>query len=593
MRRIFRLLFLSVPVVAMLPGLAAAGGAEFPGGGARSIGRGSSNFARADDPSVMLRNPALLADLWEDMAMAGANVLLADSCFQATGDFGIGAAGLDVGNFGDGPVFVNPPRGSTDLQGKELPRLQDEPLPKVCYQGPVPVLPVLALTMKLTPNLGVGLGFFPPDNAALSQWGDRDGTVETPNGRRPSPTRWFRSHLNTSYFSALSAIGYRPADWLRIGAGFQWAALAYSTTTFSRSTTSLSQNDDNRTQVFGRDLFIPGLIASAQITPIEALDVALGFKWADRIESRAKLDITTGAFGAGEVFQYRDAAGLMQSVGSSIPNTADNRTGRVSAPPIWVPQASLGLRYADRLAPRVSRAKWDSAHAAAGKTVQDSMTTERWDIEADAIVYFNSATDYRKFSTPGGFVTLSRIDTLGTVSDAQVRIGVCPPAKVKGEACLGEYEVPANLHGKTQLSLRLGGDYNILPGVFSVRAGVSYETNGQDPANVDITNYMLGRTGLHVGATLRVAKKTDISIGFVHFIQRNVRLLFHTAMNAPLPPDWTMDPKKYHVIQGANDGTAGFSIADSADPSEGPNYANAGEYNYNLSVVSFSLAQHF
>ena len=590
MRRTITLLCLALCLLSLVRERAAAGGAEFPSGGGRGIGRGSANFARADDPMVMLRNPALLADLWSDMAMAGANVLLAGSCFQATGDFGYQAGMLDVADFGDGPVFVNPTRGSTDLNGQELPRIQDEPLPEVCYQGPVPVLPHVGLTMKLMPDLGVGIGFFPPDNAALSQWGDRDGTVDTPNGRRPSPTRWFRSHLNTSYFSALGAVGYRMTDWLRVGLGFQWAALAYSTTTWSRSTVTLSLNDDNRTKVFGRDLFVPGVIASAQITPFDALDIAIGFKWSDRVESRAKLDVTTGVFGTGEVFEYRNAAGEMQRIGSAIPNTTDNIIGRVSAPPIWVPQASLGIRFADRLSPRVTRDKWNSAHAAAGRSVQDSMTTERWDIEADAIVYFNSATDYRKFSTPAAFVALNRVNGEGVSAASQVRVGACPAGKMQGEVCTAEYEVPANLYGKNQLSLRLGGDYNLFPGVFSVRAGVSYETDGQDPRNVDITNYMLGRTGIHVGATLRIADKTDISVGFAHFIQKNVRLLFNTMA---VPPDWTMDPGRYHVVQGENDGTAGFAISDSADPGDGPNFANAGEFNYNLSVVTFSIAQHF
>jgi hypothetical protein len=62
---------------------------------------------------------------------------------------------------------------------------------------------------------------------------------------------------------------------------------------------------------------------------------------------------------------------------------------------------------------------------------------------------------------------------------------------------------------------------------------------------------------------------------------------------APVPNAWTMDPGKYHLVTGKNDGTAGFPITDSGTPAEGPLYANAGEYFYHLDVVSVDFAQHF
>jgi hypothetical protein len=597
MLRIVTLVSAVLLAISVVPCPAAAGGAEFPGGGARGIGRGSANFARADDPTVMVRNPALLADLWTDMALAGANVLLADSCFQATGTygnpFGYRLQDDDVVNFGDGPVFINPPPGATDPMGEPLPRVQDELLPEVCYSGPVPILPHVALSMKLSPRVGIGLGFFPPDLAALNQFGNRDGTVDTTAGLRSSPTRWFRAHQNTSYFSALGALGYRLADWLTIGAGFQWQLVVYSTTTFSRVNTSLSSRDDVRSQVFGRDLFIPGLIASAQITPIDNLDIAIGFKWSDRVESIAKVDATTGVFGTGEVYRWRDMAGVDRTSGSFAPTTTQNIRGAVSAPPIWAPQLSFGLRFADRLAPRVKAKDWDSAHAAAGKDVEDSMLTERWDIEADAIMYFNSVSNSRKFTNPGRLVNLTGIGANGMAVPTTTLVGAC--VKYLDNNTMGQClqaESPAILHGKNHLSLRVGGDYNVLPGLFTFRAGASYETDGADPRYNDITNYMLGRTGIHVGATLRIAKKTDISVGFVHFIQKEVRLTPNLG-GAPVPNAWTMDPGKYHLVTGKNDGTAGFPITDSGTPAEGPLYANAGEYFYHLDVVSVDFAQHF
>ena len=590
MRRILALLCLAPAVVVMLPCPAAAGGNEFPGAGTRNLGRGATGLTRADDPTVMARNPALLADLWENMGYTGLNILLPDSCFQATGSPRWGSAPNDNADFGSGQVLVSAPPGSTTPDGEPLPNYLDEPYPNVCYTGPIPRLPTLALGVKLAPNLGVGLGFFPPDIAALPQWGNRDGTVTLPDGtKRPSPSRWFRAHLNTSYFNALGAVGWRPTNWLAVGLGFQWQALAYNATQFSRTDRVRAASTDVRTDVSGRDLFIPGVIGSVQLTPMDNLDIAVSFKWSDRVRSVAKLDIITGNFGAGKPFAYIDDEGMMRSSSAPVPNRTDNRIGDVDAPPVWVPQLSFGIRYADRLTPRVPMDKWTAVHKAAGRHVEDHMATERWDIEFDAVAYFNGANNSSKFTNSGEQVQLQSVAGDGSaILPSDVFVGTCVGGAQTTDC---KREIPTYFHGKTQLSLRVGGDYNVMPGRLAVRAGFTYETNGQDPAYINITNYMLGRTGIHVGATLRVADKTDISIGYVHFIQKDVNLLPNPE--SPVPQSVMMDPKKYHLVTGANDGIAKFAIPDSATVDEGPLFANAGSYYYHLDVVAIALAQHF
>ncbi|MFI5307171.1 MAG: hypothetical protein ACHQ53_07465, partial [Polyangiales bacterium] len=209
----------SIPLATVLAALAlagwprsaSAGGPEFPAGGTRSLGRGAAGFARADDPSLMTRNPALLSELWDDQALIGAHFVLPKACFTPTGAQGWSVRSPDVSNFGNGPVFLQAQPGDKDLNGKPLKGYQDDPYPTVCYKGGAIFLPQVALTMKLSPDLGVGLGFFPPDASAINQWGNRDGTVDTPDGKRPNPLRYYRSHLNFSFFSILSAVGYRVA----------------------------------------------------------------------------------------------------------------------------------------------------------------------------------------------------------------------------------------------------------------------------------------------------------------------------------------------------------------------------------------------
>lgn len=618
MLRLARAILFVGLICVVLPNTAFAGGPEFPAGGTRSLGRGAAGFARADDPSVMVRNPALLAELWDDQAMLGAHLLIVDACFQPTGYYGWDAMGANrvAFDFGDGPVLLQAPPGATYANGAPVVSISDEPYDEVCYEGPAPFLPQVALSMKLNEDLGVGIGFFPPDGSGLLQWGNRDGTIDTPRGRRPNPLRFNRSHMNVSFFSILGAVGYRLADWISIGAGFQWNLAVFSARTWTTPQASPTPyHNDITTEVFGRDLFIPGVIASVQLHPIEALDIAVGFKWSDRVGSKGKLDITTGAFGTGEVIEIMvpDATGQPQPqrIGSSVPTTSHNRGGVIDSPPIWVPQLSFGLRYADRLKPKPHDLK--AAHKAAGRTVEDHMQVERWDLEFDAIYYFNSVYDRAFFTNPSTTdLVIRNLDTSGNVSSVPSSAGQCLE-RDENNNCVGDRITQVEYAGKDQLSLRLGGDYNVLPGTLALRGGVSYETDGQPIGYLNNLYYMLGRVGLHAGVTVRVAQKTDISFGFAHFIQKKVRLQinpesavsyreqFKTAQYhfnpgqgiaaAPIelvPPELQPPPADF-------DGTAMVDVpnGDAVRTEPGPRYVNAGSYFYNLDVVSVTFTQHF
>lgn len=600
MRRVSSLaLGLSLIAVGSLPLTAAAGGSEFPAGGTRALGRGATGFARADDPSLMARNPALLADLWDDQAMSSAHFLFVDSCFHPTGGYGWNVAGSDVSDFGEGPKVLRAPAGATDLDGNAIEGYFNEPYPTVCYSGPLPILPTVALAKKLSPDVGVGIGFFPPDIATLNQWGRRDGIIRTEDGLRPNPARYFRSHLNVSFFSALAAAGYRMSDLLRVGFGFQWNAVAFESTSWARPSPDLAPKNDVRVQTFGRDLFIPGIVASVHVVPTDALDLALGVKWVDRVRSKAKLDLTTGVFGTGESYSFRDASGVEQAIFGSVPTTTHNQPGTVDSPPIWAPQLTLAARFSDRLSPRVRTEDWEAAHVAAGERVEDSMETERWDIEANAIVYFNSVSDVQMLTSDArksAEVLLVDAQPGGVHASVPARVGACSKRNADDD-CIGSWQVPTEFHGKTQLSLRLGGDYNFVPGLFSLRAGVSHETDGQDIEYLNVTNYMLGRTGLHAGFTLRFAGKTDFSVGFAYFIQRDVRLNPNPT-SGPFPLFFSQDAEareKYNYRPEDADGVGRLEVPYGGTDvnADGPNFVNVGSYYYDLSVLSVALSQHF
>ena len=67
---------------------------------------------------------------------------------------------------------------------------------------------------------------------------------------------------------------------------------------------------------------------------------------------------------------------------------------------------------------------------------------------------------------------------------------------------------------------------------------------------LNILGYMLGRIGIHAGLTLRVAGKTDISIGYAHFIQEDVHLHVFDGQNVSrFPPKYRTE--EYNFKPGA------------------------------------------
>ena len=75
---------------------------------------------------------------------------------------------------------------------------------------------------------------------------------------------------------------------------------------------------------------------------------------------------------------------------------------------------------------------------------------------------------------------------------------------------------------KDQLSVRLGGSYNLVPGVFGVSVGGHFETSGVDPSYMQPDYWPVQRWGLHAGIKLRVAGRIDFVASYAHIFQETV-----------------------------------------------------------------------
>ena len=246
------------------------------------------------------------------------------------------------------------------------------------------------------------------------------------------------------------------------------------------------------------------------------------------------------------------------------------------------------------------------------------MLTERWDIEVDAVYYLTSTYDETTLTNGNDTnVELLFIDPSRTISRTPASAGQCQMRDQMTGNCVGDRITETSYGGKDQFSFRIGGDYNLFPGLFALRAGASYETEGQDVQKLNVLYYLLDRIGIHAGFTLRVAGATDISFGFAHFIQKKVRLQinpnpeeqypefykttkYHFQPGAGVmgPPPGAVDEARYGTVDttpGSFDGNAQADIpnGDAARTEPGPHYVNAGSYFYDLDVISLSITQHF
>jgi len=570
--------------LALVPGIAHAGGREFPADGTRAMGRGGAAMTRADTPRVMTRNPAALADLPGTILEINQAVTVPKACFQASGGYGLQIeqnGTLDIVQFpGDDEPLILGTGSSSGIDG-----YYGEAYPEACYTGGYVFLPSVVLGGKMSDDVGWSLGFIPPDINQLAQWGDRDGTIQTPNGRRPNPTRYTGVHQNATFFSLQGALGYRIAPWLRVGAGVRWSMVVFQGATMATALLdSRKASNDGYGRLIGRDLFIPGFNVSVHAVPADSLDVALSFRWEDGLHvTDPKLDIITNVWGPGRAVDYEDG-GVMRTTGAGIPVATNGIRGTFDSPPLIVPQLSFGVRYAQRL---VTRAEQE-AQRASGK-IGDSMDTELWDVELNGVYYMTSVMDAQTFTFRPGEGTIVRNDANpdGSIATLNAVAGKCLAEQPPEGGCPIPRQNLRPLGGRDQWSFRLGGDVNIVPSRFSVRAGISYEQRGVDPNQVFTGNSAgLQRTGLHTGFTLRFGR-TDLTVSYAHFMTEDLAIAFSRREQ----PVGRFQGSEYHPVTEGD--AAAYAELPDNDNDFGPTSVNAGRHTQSLDVVAIGLAQHF
>ena len=494
-------------------GLAAsakAGGYEFPGDGARAIGRGGAFAAKADDPMAIVVNPAALASLPGTQLWLSGHFLFAKDCFNRnvageTPDGTTTPPAWDAG-WGTNPNSANPD-GSINYT-------------EVCNEKKTRFTPIpaFAVTWRISSKIGMGLGLMPPNSERRQRWGDSSYSVTTGSGSSqeysgyvaappgsvgsniapandplvplnngqdllPASSRFLLVERDVIVAYPTFAVGAKPFRWLQIGAAFGWgmAGVTLVSNIKTGETGEAPSILEGQVRLQGRDWFAPRVSASIHFIPHDNVDIVGVFRWDDAVRAKGNLSAKVPAFDG--------------SVLSGL-NTLEGKGTLVAPRPWWV---TFGIRYADRISPRPDDP--DAPGRATGK-VEYQMSSERWDLEVDVVYEKSSVVDNLTIDVQD----LSPSQTGDVVINTSVNIGH---------------------HWQDQLSIRVGGDWNVAPGTVALRGGFSYETSGftgigSRTSKGGTIDFMPGqRFGFHVGGTWRIpgvpGRRFELSGAFSYF----------------------------------------------------------------------------
>ncbi|MBN1653541.1 MAG: hypothetical protein JXA30_07165 [Deltaproteobacteria bacterium] len=494
---------LTLFIWALTPLATRAGGFEYTGAGAQALGRGGAVVARANHPMLLADNPAGLAELRGTQFSVDFNLAFFDACADLDDHYGWRVYDEEQ------PLELQDPNADDArrldiVSASELGSAEESyyvyPLDRICSDQRVAPLPQFILAMRLTERLGVGAGLIFPAVQSTGSWGGENGIIHlVENDDRPAAIRYKKYHRNIIGVFPTIGVGYRFLDQVRFGLALQWGIVGIDTS-FNRTATALKiENGSSQypagdydanlvAEVHAEDFFIPSLTFSTHFVPIDALDAVIAFKWQDGFDASGELDMTTGFFDPGLVTrQMKDLKVLEATQGMP-----------------W--KFNVGVRYAYRLQPRPHGTGSDESDEALGGPIHDALTDELWDIELDAEYQFNSLVDSLSFRIRGVEPEFEDLD--GEVFASPDTLSV--------------FSLGGNW--RDQISLRLGGTYNLVRGVFGASAGVHYENRGLDPQDLSQDFFWpLERLGLHLGFILRILRTIDASLSYAHIFQETVR----------------------------------------------------------------------
>lgn len=457
----------------------ADGGTLMPGG-ALSIGRAGAIAADPSDAMTLLNNPAGLTALRDHQAHYGVDMAIDSLCVQPYGYYGWGVVLPDM-RPGTAPnvdvrrsEFGDPASAAYGLR----------PLDSVCDSGRLVPMPQLAVKLQVFERLSIGFGLLAPVGITSAQWGGANGTIATEDGSaRPTPTRYAQVRQDVRFaLDPTFGVAYRALSWLSIGASLQVEMAALDNYQVMALRAGTSPSTDVMTKLSASDYFIPSITVGAYANPSERWHIGATFNYSQGFDGSGNITFTTNYYHAGATDD------------EFVPvQNAPVKMTRIRVPVPWT--ATLAIRY---------------AQPSGADEKNDPMRSELWDVEFDAS-YIGS-----------GSMGPSVAEVSGAFNLQFARANGVPqmPLEVKQENLA---QLSVDHHGLDAVALRLGGSWNVVPGLLQASAGTFFQSRSVQVDYVNIDNYGLARVGVGGGLMVRLGP-LEVLASYAHIFQETVQL---------------------------------------------------------------------
>jgi long-chain fatty acid transport protein len=422
---------------------AGAVGFEYPDNGAVAEGRGGAFVARASDPTALIHNTAGIMGLPGVQIALGTNVSFWSNCFARAGNY---PSDADSTVINDGTVFAN----SNYTNGTTR-------YPRVCNDGGVGVTPHLALTWRINRFTGIGLALYGPNTSGATQtFPDR---VMTDSGLAPSPVRYMLYERGGLVIFPTLAAAFAPTGWFRFGASIAPSYFGIRLVTMVNTIPAAAQSPsgDIRTTLSPEGIFFAGNLG-LQLLPTPWLSFGASLHY----NSTAHLSGTA------------DTLANPYAPPGTAPIAGHFHIDRMTITEPWTVRAGARFNL-----PRAGHPVQNELHEDRAR-VYDPMRDDVFDLEAD--FYYEHTSS----------MSLTVLENSGVINVGTTSVPAPPHAEV-----LADFT--------DVVGVRIGGDVNIVPGVFAVRAGVAWDTPGMSNTLAQLHIPAYQNTSIHLGATLRLA----------------------------------------------------------------------------------------
>jgi hypothetical protein len=465
----------------LLSGLAALGdaskahaaGIEDLVGGAESTGRAAA-IGHAADFMATAHHPANLAVLHGAEAGVELRLPILQACYDRARD---------------PRVPYREPDPSLEFEGYEH-------FSKVCNEADPMLAANIGWAHRVSKRLGYGIGIFTPAGVGQTKYGTDTVVSVLPHPDDPyeptrtgvqSPTRQMGIERRGVNAFLMAGLGVSLTDWLRVGGSLGYGvASVYSKSVVSAMGGSF-KDQEVITEIRAHSWFVPKAVLSLTLAPVQQVEIFGVLTYHGDIRAKGTADLTANGISGAPLRSCRE----------ENPGTHCRIDGVEVTVPFPAIEALGGVRFAKL------RRNRDG--------VLDPMRDEVFDLELQAI--WTQTSDVDVFDVklhgqdPNVDPTTPRIQW-NNLYDGSVG------AYVRQQSGVPKY-------WRNTLSLRAGGDVQLVPEHFAVRAGVSYATSAVDPEYMNLDYWPVEKIGIHAGATV-AAGRFKITAGYAHFMYATV-----------------------------------------------------------------------